>query len=331
MKILDNKNNLKDFLLKQYGKEITMVSAFASNTEKVIQELVKQENKIKLIIGTINAFSSPVFFKKIREQIQKNEGNLSLSVDFGYENSIHWKLYLIKPATVIVGSANFTDIGLKLERDTCVIIKDESLYDSYVSKIETLERGKNILDSHDADFKKQLEAYEAVYERVQFRRINGGRTINIEQWLKEEANQRIPVFIWHSYLSDEEDKEAEELFNKSMIELENPPELSDTFLTDPDRYHEGDVVLCMGPKGKYLRFYIFDKIIRNKHGRDYVYSYKRDGRTREGKFSPFTLDDKLKRIIIKHLSSKEDRNDFIFLDRVDLNILNSRYKKITEK
>ena len=63
MKILDNKNNLKDFLLKQYGKEITMVSAFASNTEKVIQELVKQENKIKLIIGTINAFSSPVFFK----------------------------------------------------------------------------------------------------------------------------------------------------------------------------------------------------------------------------------------------------------------------------
>lgn len=153
MKILDNKNNLKDFLLKQYGKEITMVSAFASNTEKVIQELVKQENKIKLIIGTINAFSSPVFFKKIREQIQKNEGNLSLSVDFGYENSIHWKLYLIKPATVIVGSANFTDIGLKLERDTCVIIKDESLYDSYVSKIETLERGKNILDSHDADLK----------------------------------------------------------------------------------------------------------------------------------------------------------------------------------
>src|SRR3546814_13962083 len=68
--------------------------------------------------------SSDLFIEDAARTLPKG-----LWVDFRGQRSIHWKLYLIAPKTVIIGSANLTGMGLDLTRDTCVVVKNQSLYD----------------------------------------------------------------------------------------------------------------------------------------------------------------------------------------------------------
>ncbi len=122
MKILTSEENLNEFLEGLQNKDVVIISAFASGTEEVVDALLNQGNKLELLIGTINSFSSPEFFEHCKKIA---DDRFSMSIDFRYQNSIHWKLYLVKPDTVIIGSANFTTKGLSLERDTCVALNDK--------------------------------------------------------------------------------------------------------------------------------------------------------------------------------------------------------------
>lgn len=61
--IIDSENNLSEYLLKKHNSEITIVTAFTFATQGVVDRLLSQGNKLKIIIGTINKFIDPAFIK----------------------------------------------------------------------------------------------------------------------------------------------------------------------------------------------------------------------------------------------------------------------------
>lgn len=291
MKILNNEENLVSFLKSVREQEITVVSAFASGTESVVDLLLEHGNKLELLVGTINAFSSPDFFDHCKNV---DNDSFSLLVDFGYQNSIHWKLYLIKPETVIIGSANFTSTGLSLARDTCVLIESRDLLESYIEDLDEIKSSSNVVSRAEAHFDVELQKY-----RVNHRRIQAGRTRSVQatdgnEWLSAEENQLIPIFIWDSRHTKTTIDEAHELLSNEIDE--KPSAILRDFFTyecpEADLpYRQGDLVLCMNNKGSYSDFYSFDRVIHEK-GLNYIYSYKRKRYER-----PFPLNDEIERQI----------------------------------
>lgn len=288
MEILNNKDPLASFLKSVSNKEVIIVSAFASGTEDVVDLLLYQGNRLELLVGTINSFSSPDFLDHCKN-IEHDK--FSLFVDFGYQNSTHWKLYLIKPATVIIGSANFTNTGLSLTRDTCVLIKNKLLLESYIQELAKLKSSKNVLDCNDVNFDDVLKKYRENHRRMQSGRVRAGQAGNATEWLSAEENQLIPIFIWYSKHDKVTKEEANKLFKEDSDE-EPSSILRDFFTYDCDEadlpYSQGDMVLCMNSNGAYADFYSFDRIL-HKDGLNYIYSYKKKRYMR-----PFKLSKEIK-------------------------------------
>lgn len=86
MERLDTENDLENFLLGQCERSITIVSAFASGTVGLL-ESIAAKNDVEVIVGTINAFTSPKFIDEARKLLRRR-----LWVDFRGNSSIHWKL-----------------------------------------------------------------------------------------------------------------------------------------------------------------------------------------------------------------------------------------------
>ena len=286
MEILNNEKNLATFLHDISKREVIIISAFASGTENIVAQLLKNENKLELLVGTINSFSSPDFF----EYCKKIENNhFSLSVDFGYQNSIHWKLYLIKPATVIIGSANFTNTGLSLVRDTCVVIEDKALLEQYMKEFAAIKSSPHVVSCRDNNFMMNLKKYRDSHRRMQAGRARSVKAGNGEEWLTEEENQLIPVFIWDSTQTKDTVEEAHNLLKEESHE-EHIPVLRDFFTYQGTTlpYSQGDLVLCMKSNGSYADFYSFDRII-HKGGFYYIYSYRQKHYIR-----PFRISKEIK-------------------------------------
>lgn len=288
MKILNNENNLATFLKGVREREVIIVSAFASGTENIVDLLLGYGNRLELLVGTINSFSSPDFFEYCKNI--ENE-DFSLSVDFGYQNSIHWKLYLIKPATVIIGSANFTNTGLSLMRDTCVVIEDKTLLESYMEELTIMKSSSNVVSCNQKRFQNYLQKYRENHRRMQAGRARSIQASNGDEWLSEEENQLIPVFIWGSRHTKATIEEAHELLKEDSDE--KPASMLRDFFTyacdEADLpYSQGDLVLCMNSSGSYADFYSFDRIL-HEDGLNYIYSYKRKRYTR-----PFRLSNEIK-------------------------------------
>lgn len=275
MKILNNEKNLATFLESVREQKIVIASAFASGTEKVIDTILDNGNSLELVIGTINAFSSPDLFEYCKNI--KND-KLSMFVDFGYQNSIHWKLYLITPATVIIGSANFTNAGLSLTRDTCVMIEDKTLLKEYMKAIATIKSSCNMVGCNEKRFQNELKKYREIHRRMQAGRIRSVQAGDGDRWLAQEENQLIPVFIWDSRHTKATIEEAHKLLKEDS---EDQPDsvLRDFFTYPYDEenfpYDQGDLVLCVNSNGSYADFYSFDRIL-HKDGISYIYSYRKN-------------------------------------------------------
>lgn len=291
MKILTHENDLGGFLQGIQNKVIYVVSAFASGTENVVDTLLNQGNKLELLIGTINSFSSPNFFDYCKEI--DNDG-FSMSVDFRYQNSIHWKLYLVEPETVIIGSANFTSKGLSLKRDTCVAIKDKSLLKKYLKEIDKIKSSGDVVGRDNERFQGCLKTYKENHRRMQAGRVRAVHSETVIEWLADEENQLIQVFIWDSNHTKSTIRKAHKIL--STEEDEKPEVILRDFFTIEDEeggipYKQGDLVLCMNKNGSYPGFYSFDRII-NHDGTNYIYSYNQNKCA-----GPFCLDSKLKKAI----------------------------------
>jgi hypothetical protein len=291
MKILKHENDLRGFLQEIHNKVVYVVSAFAIGTENVVDTLLNQGNKLELLIGTINSFSSPNFFDYCKEI---STDRFSMSVDFRYQNSIHWKLYLVEPETVVIGSANFTSKGLSLERDTCVVINDESLLKEYLKQIGKIKSSDDVVGCDNERFQGCLKTYKENHRRMQAGRVRTVHSKNAIGWLADEENQLIQVFIWDSKHTKSTIRKAHKILGAEVDE--KPEVILRDFFTIEDKeegipYKQGDLVLCMNENGSYPDFYSFDRII-NHDGTNYIYSYKQKKYTR-----PFRLDTKLKKSI----------------------------------
>lgn len=80
-KIMDSGNDLSAYLLKKHDSEITIVTAFASATQGIVDKLLSQGNKLKIIVGTINAFTDPAFIKHCAQKKEKIYGCRLIFVD----------------------------------------------------------------------------------------------------------------------------------------------------------------------------------------------------------------------------------------------------------
>lgn len=205
MERLHNQNDLAGFLSRQSKRDITIVSAFASGTVELLVEL-KRDNRVEVIVGTINAFTSPAFIKDASELLKQR-----MWVDFRGEDSIHWKLYLVSPNTVVIGSANFTQLGVGLHRDTCVVIRNKSLYNDYVEQVRRLKKTAGVLSATTQGFEVAKKKHEEQHRRNQAANQAARATTRnkptFEQWIKNGFTT-IPLYLWDTDILESDKSEA---------------------------------------------------------------------------------------------------------------------------
>ena len=285
MKILNAQHSLKQYLEQVSDKLITIASASASETESLIETLVEKGNRLDLLVGTINSFTSPDF---IDFCVRDTDARVSLHVDFRAQNSVHWKLVLIEPDVVILGSANFTEIGLSLTRDTCTVIQDAVLYADYLASVTAVKGIEGVMLGEDSPaFDEALEEYRQRHRRMQASLARGAQYLDGESWLGDETNQSIPLFIWYSDHSDESEEQAEAFLHASSDGVAWD-DVREFFTYDCAEgvlpYEEGDMVLTARCNGTHIGFYTFDRILY-RDGTYYIYSYRKKRYTQ-----PFRLD-----------------------------------------
>ncbi|ACS85975.1 phospholipase D family protein [Musicola paradisiaca] len=295
MNILDDTSCLEDYLKSHRGKKINIITAFASGTEEILSALLDNNNTIELLVGTINAFTAPKFIEYCAEH---NRNNFRTFVDFGYESSIHWKLYLIEPDIVVIGSANFTKTGLSLRRDTCVVMENIGLYTEYVRRFRQLLTAKSVIKADKSSaFQFAFNHYRRNHNKTQAGLARSRHYSSAEAWLLDESNQTLPLFLWCKRHSAETKTKATQLLQAESAEAD-PPLLRDFFTYDAKQdelpFQQGDVVLCANHRGSYIDFYTFDRIIYSE-GRHFLYSYRRNRYQRP--FELNTLKTKLKHAI----------------------------------
>lgn len=310
MEILDQDNSLEIFLMSLSNKNIKIITAFASGTENIISYLLNNNNKIEIIIGTINSFSSPKFIEFCQSQTTKH---INTYVDFRYHKSIHWKLYLIEPDIIIIGSANFTATGVKLLRDTCIVIKDTPTYEEYQEEISKLIKNSKVINSKKESFSRYFDQYINNHSSMQ-RALNRTRQYDSSSdWLSDDSNQRIPLFIWSSYHSEKTKETAKILLEELEPDLSRN-DIRDFSTLDCDEddfpYKEGDIVLTAKNNGAYINFRSFDRII-HKDGTFYMYEL------RKKRYNyPFKLDEIKDQLRLKIPDWYEE--DISELDRDDI-------------
>ena len=285
MKILDSSACLGDYLKSHKQKHIRIVTAFASGTEPILSTLLDNANTIELLVGTINAFTSPKFI----EYCAKHDSEkLKAFVDFGYQSSIHWKLYLVSPNIVVIGSSNFTTTGISLTRDTCLVVKNTDLYHNYEKRFQELLGSQNVIDVKSQRFDSAFKTYREKHDQTQAGMARSRQYSTLKEWLSDETNQRLPLFIWKGELTDETRAEATRLLQKNSAE-EDVSFYTYEAKEDELPFRQGDVVLCASNRGFYLGFYTFDRIIYRKRCH-FISSYKLS------KYQhPFDLNDLLKK------------------------------------
>lgn len=253
-----------------------MISAFASDTYQLFMDLIGQANSVTLIVGSINAFTSPTFIAACK-QLAADEPSFSFSVDFRYESSTHWKVYLIEPDIVVVGSANLTGVGVGLVRDTCIVVHDDALYSHYLAQATSLQKKPDVVNSTSKAFEHYLKEYEARHRKVQGALQRSQSYNGIEAWLSDDTNQTLPILVWsenHTSASKTVAKQAYENLN-----IENHwNDIKDFFTFEseegPCPYEAGSMVLTVRNTGAHPKFYTFDRILE-QDGTWYCYVFKK--------------------------------------------------------
>ncbi len=278
MERLGTENDLENFLLMQRERSITIVSAFASGTVGLLKSIAAK-NDVEVIVGTINAFTSPPFIDEARKLLRRR-----LWVDFRGNTSIHWKLYLISPNIVVIGSANFTKQGVGMCRDTCVVIRDSSLYDEYQQQIKVLKSDSQVLDGEHLGFDDALARHRDQHNRSQAAlqmahqdsqtgsQNRANRVPSFDTWA-QQGFLTIPLFVWDQNHTQEAKDEA----TRIVYEQDDVPDASERtgsevrpyrdFLTDASLglkppFDPNTIVLATKANGAYMRFMQLDVIVR---------------------------------------------------------------------
>lgn len=312
MERLHTENDLEKFLLKQCGRSITIVSAFASGTVKLLKSIAA-ENDVEVIVGTINAFTSPTFIDDARTLLRRR-----LWVDFRGNTSVHWKLYLVSPDIVVIGSANFTNQGIGMSRDTCVVIQNGHLFEEYQQQLKILKGDSEVMDGGSFGFDEALARHREQHNRNQAalqiaREGSRSRTRKVptfDVWAKQ-GFLTIPVFVWEethtqavkaeaARIMYDQDGVAEHAAGNASKSADSKVRPYRDFLTEASdgskpQFDPKTVVLATKANGAYMRFMQLDVVVRKADlGLDFMIE-RRKGRYAQ----PFEISSAIKAAIVR--------------------------------
>jgi hypothetical protein len=326
IQILDQTTSLEATLLSIKNSRVDIAVAFASKVEHLIDTLLKNGNTVSLIIGTINHFTDPAFILHCQKLSRIKSTKLNIFVDFRGDNSIHWKLYLIGPSTIIIGSSNLTSIGVSMKRDTAIIVQDAALHQSYLTRMIYLKRDhpNDILHSQHAQFEQRFKEYQLAHRKT-FGQMLASNTSSISSaelkripvisfidWIDQEKSHILPLFIWSREVSEEEKR----IFEQKVVPLisENNENFSEFCVigiyeesSKRQDYQNGEIVLMMRSSGSNIQFELIDMVIY------YQEKWWLCGLNSHTFKEPFELTSSLKKII------RQKRNDWILAGKTYLN------------
>ncbi|RAP57897.1 phospholipase D family protein [Oleiagrimonas sp. MCCC 1A03011] len=278
MKVIDADSTLKDQIKDISNAHIRIVTAYVTDVLETLQELVSRNCRVEIIVGTIDCFNHP----KHLAQIGVLPG-IDLHVDFRRQNSVHWKLYLLEPFDVIIGSPNFTGRGLKTSRDIAVSFSDQTMFVEFKQRINVLLKAPRVIKFGTAAYQREMAQYEADFEIEQRHRrsaIADGSTPSVSDWLADERNQELKLYVWEDHHQEPEKQRAREMAVKgrkaaAMPESEKSP-IREFFTTSQKRtpLKAGDIVLCCRTSGAYMDFFRLDLIERGGDGLLYMIDMK---------------------------------------------------------
>ncbi len=263
MEILGTDHNLENILCSIKDARVDIAVAFASKTKPVVDKLIANGNEVYLTIGTINCFSDPVFFKNCQE-IASQYSKLDFAVDFRYHNRIHWKVYLVSPNIVIIGSSNFTTVGLSMSRDTAVMIEDDNLYREYRQILSNLRANERVVAWNDKRFDRLFAVYEKQHRNKPLPPINGP-VPTFTEWFAKEETDSLPVFIWENDFTPAEKIEfdTEVIPHLRVDDNDSIDYYRIGFAYNEPHDYEGKVILTMRRTGAQAKFEFVTKIIHN--------------------------------------------------------------------
>jgi len=316
MERLHTENDLEKFLLKQCGRSITIVSAFASGTVKLLKSIAA-ENDVEVIVGTINAFTSPTFIDDARTLLRQR-----LWVDFRGNTSTHWKLYLVSPDIVVIGSANFTNQGIGMGTDTCVVIQDGHLFEEYQQQLKILKSDSEVMDGGSFGFDDALARHREQHNRNQAAlqiaqqgsqpasrsRTRKVPTFNV--WVTQ-GFLTIPLFVWDethtqavkaeaARIMYDQDGVAEHAARNASNPVDSEVRPYRDFLTEASDgskppFDPNTIVLATKANGAYMRFMQLDVVVRKADlGLDFMIE-RRKGRYTQ----PFEITPTIKAAIVR--------------------------------
>lgn len=293
MKILDKKHTLKKQLNTYADANIVIVSAFVSGILDHLKKLIKKNTHVSLYTGVLKGFNNPRELEDVANLAKKNK-KFDFYVNFDKKTSTHWKLYLIAPSTVISGSANYTNIGLKTIRDTMILVKKQEIHEQYMRKILA---DKTFCNSKEDGFWRKLNTYEMNHKE------------SYAQDVANEVNVEIPLFIWGDLIPKEKKKEILDKANKYNNDIGmkiDKKQVRDYFCMPRNEtlYKEGERVFCVRRDGKYPSFHYFDRVFSDEE-LTYMISLKRSNRN-YGR-NPITVKDMVR--ALKKMN-KRDKKTF---------------------
>lgn len=302
MEIIHGEDSLKHFLCSIKNSKITLVTAFAIKTQAIVDTLLRNGNQVVLVVGTINYFTDPVFLDHCRSLASQDASRLALWVDFRGQDSIHWKLYLVEPDTVVIGSPNLTTIGLSMKRDTAVQLQNTKLYQDYQSLLAELKRQERVLASTHPRFVRELDVYREAHRwRIARVIVDTPPVSDFLEWFRQDETQVLPLFMWESGFSREDMEDFKTNVEPVIREEHEALGLSGTpkfakvgWSAASGRkkpYEEGSLVLKMKCDGDQATFVPVDRVIFS-NGRWWLIRNKNKRRP-----GPFTLTPELKAII----------------------------------
>lgn len=282
-KIIDADGDLNTLLRSIKNTRIDIVTAFASKTEDLVDSLLEAGNQVTLLVGTINYFTDPMFIKFCRDKARNNKTDFSFWVDFRGNNSIHWKIYLIAPDTVIVGSSNFTSTGLSMKRDTAVAFRGGPLYKRYRTLLSKITSQSKVVKQDSPNFSQFLIDYEKQHRKLINRRQDVTlkkrklfKLPSFQEWFTEDTAQILPIFVWKWNIPHAEKKLfrqkiqpkalsfiSKDKYKASKLELH----LIGSCEGGPRKapYHDGDLILTVKDNGGYPQFEEADRVIYYGH------------------------------------------------------------------
>lgn len=278
MKVIDAETTLKTQIGDVRNTTIRIVTTYVTDVLETLQELVDRNCRVEIVVGTMDCFNHPKHLAEIGAL-----PGVKLRVDFRRQYSVHWKLYLIEPFDVIIGIPNFTGRGLETSRDIAVVINDPTSYGEFEQRINALLKTDRVIKFGTDEYEHEIKQYEADFEHAQHHRraaAAAGSMLSVSDWLADERNQELKLYVWEEFHSKAEKKRARRMAVQGRKAAGMPKSARSPvreFFTTPQRrapFKAGDVVMCCKTGGAYMGFFRLDLIERGEDGLLYMIDMK---------------------------------------------------------